>query len=552
MLDGFVPWPVSLKQDYVKQKYWKNLTIGEMFDSSARHFSHREVLVYKDLRLTYAELKTKVDRLSDNLVSAGFRAQDIVVVQLGNIPEFIYAYFAFAKIGVIPVMCLPQHRGHEIRHIMNLVGARGYLFPGNAHKFDYLALGLRLKEEVEGLEFLLSAGGNVPAGALSINDLSDSSAGFQGVSANSGSSKPDASDVALFLLSGGTTGMPKVIPRTHNDYLYNSETSGTIAGLNMHSVFLATTPLPHNFALASPGVQAVVQKGGKIVIPPSHRPVDVLRCVEQEGVTYVPAVPPMIISWLNYPEVGEYDLRSWEVVINGGAKLTPEVAERVRPTLGCQLQQIFGMAEGLLVMTELDDPDDVVCETVGRPISPGDEVEIVDDEENLLSAGEAGEMICRGPYTIRGYFNAPEHNAKAFTDEGFFKSGDVMRIREDGRLVVEGRKKDLINRGGEKINAEEVENVILSHPDVQNAAVIAMPDPVMGERTCAYVILKPGKELTLEGLSRFMLEKEIAKFKLPERLEGVEEFPLTNVGKVSKKDLRKDVEARLAEYGNES
>ena len=207
--------------------------------------------------------------------------------------------------------------------------------------------------------------------------------------------------------------------------------------------------------------------------------------------------------------------------------------------------QVFGMAEGLVNMTRLDDSAEVIRETQGRPISPADEIRIVDDEGREVSPGAVGELLTRGPYTIRGYYKAEEHNRTAFTPDGFYRTGDMVRLHPSGNLVVEGRKKDMINRGGEKISAEEIENLILSHDGVHMVAVVAMPDPVLGERSCAFVILKPGRTLALEELSAFLLAKRIAKFKLPERLELVQSFPLTGVGKVSKKDLRDQIANQL-------
>jgi non-ribosomal peptide synthetase component E (peptide arylation enzyme) len=203
------------------------------------------------------------------------------------------------------------------------------------------------------------------------------------------------------------------------------------------------------------------------------------------------------------------------------------------------------MSEGLLMFVRLDDPPDVRLETVGRPICPDDEVRIVDEDDQDVPDGEVGEMLARGPYTLRGYFRSPEHNARAFTPDGFYRSGDLMRRHPSGNYMVEGRKKDLINRGGEKISAEEIENLILSHPAVQNVACVAMPDPVLGETMCACVLLKPGFDLDLEELVRFLESEEIARHKLPERLEVMDEFPLSPIGKVSKKDLVSTVAARL-------
>jgi 2,3-dihydroxybenzoate-AMP ligase len=203
------------------------------------------------------------------------------------------------------------------------------------------------------------------------------------------------------------------------------------------------------------------------------------------------------------------------------------------------------MAEGLLNLTRPGDSLDVARETQGRPISPADEIRIVDDAGRDVAVGQPGELLARGPYTIRGYYKAEEHNCAAFTSDGFYRTGDIVRLHPSGNLVVEGRRKDLINRGGEKISAEEIENLILSHESVHMAAVVAMPDPVMGEKACAFVILKRNRSLTLEQLSAFLVGKKIARFKVPERLEVVEAFPLTSVGKVSKQHLRADITARL-------
>lgn len=226
--------------------------------------------------------------------------------------------------------------------------------------------------------------------------------------------------------------------------------------------------------------------------------------------------------------------------------MLPELVDRCSvawPHVG--LSQVFGMAEGLINLTHPDDPMKVIRETQGCPASPGDEIRIVDDDGNEVEVGEIGELITRGPYTIRGYYKAQEHNHTAFTADGFYRTGDMVRMHPSGNLVVEGRKKDMINRGGEKISAEEVENLILSHDHVLMAAVVAMPDPVMGEKSCAFIIPRPGQSITLEQLCEFLLHKKIAKFKLPERLEVVASFPLTSVGKVSKKDLRQRIAQQL-------
>lgn len=546
MLEGCTPWPAELAERYRREGYWRGETLGGAFFRAVETYGERVALVYGEERLTYRELGGRVRHLAGQFWQLGLRPLDRVVLQLPNIPEFFYSYLALVSLGAIPVLCLPPHRLSEISYIAGFTEARGYIFPATFRGFDYRELARQVHSNNPGLEFLLVTGGEPGEGMLSLDALL---AGPPAVGTPDLRSLARPEEVAVFQLSGGTTGLPKIIPRTHDDYVYNSLTSGAIGGFSEDTIFLAATPIAHNFALACPGAQAAFFYGGRVVLPLSQEPEEIFRCIEAEGVTYVPAVPAMIITWLNSPARGKYDLSSWQVVINGGAKLPPEAARRVRPELGCRLQQIFGMAEGLLLMTRLDDPEEEVFETVGRPISPADEVRIVDDGDREVPDGESGELTCRGPYTLRGYYKAPEHNARSFNAEGFFHTGDVMYKNPAGNYVVAGRKKDLINRGGEKISAEEVENLILSHPAVQNVALVAMPDPVLGERGCAYVILKPGQSLTLPELTAFLLERQIAKFKLPERLEVVESFPLTGVGKVSKKDLREDIAAKLRAEG---
>jgi len=226
------------------------------------------------------------------------------------------------------------------------------------------------------------------------------------------------------------------------------------------------------------------------------------------------------------------------IIQSGGQRMQPEVRLRTHQLIpSCFVQENFGMSEGMLFFVRLDDPQEVKLETCGRPICADDEVKLLDDEGREVAPGEVGELTCRGPYTLRGYFGVPEYNARQFTPDGFYRSGDLMRRHPSGNYVVEGRKKDLINRGGEKISAEEIENLILSHPAVQNVACVPVPDPNLGEKMCACLILKQGAKLDFPELVEFLKGKEIAKFKLPERMLLCEDFPVSTFGKVSKKAL---------------
>src|SRR4029434_11067911 len=336
------------------------------------------------------------------------------------------------------------------------------------------------------------------------------------------------------------------IPRTHNDYIYNSRLASAVTGVGADQIFLDVLPLAHNLPLACPGLQGYLLHGGTFVLSNSTRGEDFFTLIERRRVTHIAVVPALLIRLINDPLIEKFDLSSLRVIQSGGQRLQPEVRRRTKELIpSVTVQENFGMAEGMLMFVRFDDAEDVRMETVGRPLSPDDEVRLVDDDDNAVAPGDIGELLARGPYTLRGYFGVPEYNARAFTSDGFYRSGDLMRRHPSGTYMREGRKKDLINRGGEKISAEEIENLILTHPAVQNVACVPMPDPILGERMCACVILRQGGALTLEHLVAFLMTEEIAKHKLPERLEIMADFPLSPFGKVSKKYLTERIAMKL-------
>lgn len=540
MLEGCVPWPPEFAARYRQKGYWEDITLREMLDASVQRYGDKPALVYGERRISYRELAYEVDRLAARLHDAGLRTSERVVLHLPNTPEFVSTFFALATIGVIPVLALPAHRHTEIRHFIRHSGAVAYFIPTVIRDFDYRRLAEDVRAELSPQLRSVFVAGPPLAGQLALPGDSNCASTAAPVPAF----RPDPTEVALMLLSGGTTGLPKLIPRTHNDYICNCKASGRVARLDTGSVFLAVLPLAHNYTLASPGVLATLANGGTVVIAPGISAEIVMPLIERERVTHVAAAVPLVVNWLRDWVPGKHDLTSLRVLINGGARLAPELRQRVRDQLGCQFQEDYGTGEGLLNMTRLDDPDELVLNSSGAPVCADDEIKVVDDLGQELPDGEAGELICRGPYTIRGYYKAPQADAAAFTEDGFYRMGDV--VRKAGRYVYAvGRKKDLINRGGEKISAEEVENLILRHPAVDNVCIVAMPDAVYGERACAFIAPKVGCSITLSQLIDFLLAQQIAKFKLPERLEIVDRFPLSPAGKILRRDLRTMIEQKL-------
>ncbi|MEU1778523.1 (2,3-dihydroxybenzoyl)adenylate synthase [Streptomyces abikoensis] len=534
-------YPAEFAERYRAKGYWRGETFGQMLRDRAEKHPDRIAVVDpagEGRRWTYAELDLRADRLAAGLLARGIGKGDRVVLQLPNVAEFFEVVFALFRIGALPVFALPAHRETEIRHFCAFTEAAAYVIADVAEGYDYRELATKVRAEVPTLKHVLVVGdpgehtalADVPAEPVDIADA------------------PRPHELAFLQLSGGSTGVPKLIPRTHDDYIYSLWGSNEICGVDEHSVFLCALPAAHNFPLSSPGTLGALYAGARVVLAPRPSPDVAFPLIEAEGVTLTGLVPPLALVWTEAAAATPHDLSSLEVLLVGGAKFSEEAARRVRPALGCTLQQVFGMAEGLVNYTRLDDPEDTIVTTQGRPISPDDEIRVVDDEDNDLPPGATGHLLTRGPYTIRGYWRAPEHNAGAFTADGFYRTGDVVRLTETGHLVVEGRAKDQINRGGEKVAAEEIENHILAHPSVHDVAVVSMPDAYLGERTCAYVVLREGAEPVKSiAVKKFVRERGLAAFKVPDRVEFVEAFPQTGIGKVSKKDLRAAIAARLRE-----
>jgi len=542
--DLSVPWPDELAARYRRAGLWEGVTIVEMVERTALRLPDKVALVHGDRRTTYAELVRASRRLAVGLAQRGIAPGDRVVMQLPNVPEFVTTYLALNAIGAIPVMALRAHRHAEVRHFIRASGATTYVAPDVLGNFDYRAMAHEMQQQFPALRHVLIAG-VAGEGQTALRDVGDPSMPDADIAARLRPLRPRPADVATMLLSGGTTSMSKLIARTHDDYVLNARLCGAVAGFGRDTVFMAILPLGHNYNLASPGLLGTFYHGGTVVLAPSAGADDVFALVERERVTVIAAVVPLISNWLNSDACERFDLSSLRVVQNGGARLAPELRARLRERLHCIPQEIYGTAEGLINMTRLDDPDELLLHSSGAPVCELDEIMVVDDDGNELPDGVAGELITRGPYTIRGYYNAPEKNAEAFLPGGWYRMGDI--VRRNGRYVyTEGRRKDLINRGGEKISCDEVENLIFAHPKVKTVVLVAMPDPVFGEKACACVVCKPGESLGFDELIAFLRGQQIASFKLPERLEVMDELPVSPVGKILKRELRDMIAAKLA------
>lgn len=531
MLEGCTDWPEDFIQRYRQQGYWQGAPLGQLLREQAQRTPEREALVDGPRRWRYADLDLHADRLASGLAERGIGAGDRVLVQLPNIAEFFSLMFALVRLGAVPVFALPAHREHELRHLAELSQAVAYVITDRHLGFDYRPLARTLRQQVKGLRHVLVVGEAEEFAAL---EHCQASPGERPA--------PSSREVAVLLLSGGTTGLPKLIPRTHDDYACNARLAAQACGFDLHTRYLAALPVAHNFPLASPGALGVFSVGGTLVLCPEPSPDTAFALIERERITHTALIPPLVQLWLEVAQWDEHDLSSLRTLQVGGARLKAEIAARIQPTLGCGLQQVYGMAEGLLCFTPLDSPQLEVFETQGLPLTEADEIRIVDTDDRPVAPGEVGELLVRGPYTIRGYYRAEEQNLRAFTADGFYRSGDLVRRSPQGHMIVEGRSKEVINRGGEKVPVEEIENLLLSHPYIIDVALVGVPDELLGERSCACVTVRE-PTLDLASLNAWLRERGVAAYTLPDRLHVLPRFPLTRLGKVNRKALAEQVAA---------
>ncbi|UYM56922.1 MULTISPECIES: (2,3-dihydroxybenzoyl)adenylate synthase EntE [Leclercia] len=519
----FTRWPDEFARRYREKGYWQDLPLTDIL---TRHGdSDAWALVDGERRITYRQFQQSVNNLASALQAQGVQRGETALVQLGNVAEFYITFFALLQVGVAPVNALFSHQRSELNAYASqiepalLIADRAHgLFAGD----DFLNTFVDQHRSVRTV--LLRGDGLEAAIARPAEHFI--------------ATPTPADEVAFFQLSGGSTGTPKLIPRTHNDYYYSIRRSNEICGITADTRYLNALPAAHNFAMSSPGSLGVFMAGGCVVLANDPSATLCFPLIEQHQITVTSLVPPAVSLWLQAISegAGNAQLASLQLLQVGGARLSATLAARIPAEIGCQLQQVFGMAEGLVNYTALDDTPERIINTQGRPMCPDDEVWVADEHGNPLPRGEVGRLMTRGPYTFRGYYKSPEHNASAFDENGFYCSGDLIAIDEQGYITVQGREKDQINRGGEKIAAEEVENLLLRHEAVIHAALVSMEDSLLGEKSCAYLVVK--QPLRAVEVRRFLREQGVAEFKLPDRVECLEALPLTPVGKVDKKQLR--------------
>lgn len=542
--EGFTPYDPSVAEIYVKRRWWLGITLGDILDRSADLYPTKEAVVGEGKRYTYQQFRDLVDHAAYGLLEHGFRAGDTMLLQLPNCPEFVISYFAMQKIGIVVVLLTVHHSLREIVHLANLTQPKGWIVPDHYRSTDYLAMTKKLQSQNRGLERVYFLGENVPEGELRFLDLLRVPANPKEIKKALEAARPDPCDVCQILPSGGTTGLPKGAPRTHNDYLCNIEFTSKAWDLNVTDRCLVATTVGHNLALLVT-VTASIFHGATMVLLDSTRPEDFCRIVQEEKVTCTGLVPTLISRYVNYEDVDRYDMSSLKRIYVGAANSPPELVRQVEEKLGARYINAFGMVEGPLAQSRPGDPLDIRCSSIGRPCCPYDDLVTLDEEGSKNPPGKEGELAAKGPGVFTGYLKNPQANKDAFTKDGYFRTGDLALIDRTGVIRITGRIKDIIIRGGENISAKDVEDMISAHPGVEYVAVVGMPDADLGEQVCAFIKPVGGARLSQEDVIGHMEKMGAAKAHYPARIELVEQIPVTAAGKADKKVLREEIRNKL-------
>jgi mycobactin salicyl-AMP ligase len=531
-LPGFVGFPADRAERYRATGYWTGRTVASILSEAAQRWPDRVAVIdahqQPGVGISFAELDERADRAAAGLAALGIAPGDRVLLQLPNTSRFPLALFGLLRAGAIPVMCLPGHRAADLEHFARVSEPSAVVIPDSTGGFDYPAMAQELAARHRGLRHIIVDGD--PGPFVPWRPLCDTAA------PKPSAASADTGSPALLLVSGGTTGAPKLIPRTHDDYVYNAIASAEVCRLTAADVYLVALPAAHNFPLACPGLLGAMSVGATTVFTTDPSPESAFEAIARHNVTVTALVPALAGLWAQACDWEPVTPKTLRLLQIGGAKLEADDARRIRATLTTGVQQVFGMAEGLLCFTRPDDPPEIVDHTQGRPLSADDELRIVDDHDRPVPPGEAGQLLVRGPYTFNGYFRADAENARSFDPDGFYRSGDVVRRLADGYLQVVGRVKDVIHRGGETVAAADLEGHLLAHPAISSAAAVPLPDHYLGEKICAAVVFT-GVPMSLAELNRYLDERGVADHTRPDVLVPMPALPITTVGKVDKKAI---------------
>ena len=505
--------------DYEQFGCYQHCTIDQYFKNIVDHYKDRIALVDGIHRYTYSELDIEIQKCVMYCLKNGISQGDNVLIQLPNSDSFIIFCFALFRIGAVPVAALPAHRKNEIEGIIEATHPVAYILKEIYQGFNYYKFAQDIRKHT----------------AFKFNIISDNSYKDTSYDGEEIINTRDYKDIAYLMLSSGTTGKPKIVPVSHAMLMSMSLEATKKLRIDQNSVYLDILPISHKFAFSEPGILGTLLNGGKVVICKFMSWDEAFPLIEDEKVTFTAVVPSLVKILNEMFEITEsYDLTSLKFIQIGGAAIEYNSVKLLNKIFDCAVVPFYGATEGAVTCTSLDDTLEVMGNTCGKPLALYDEIVIVDEKGYEVKEGDVGEVWVRGPYTITSYFDKKDNEGR-FTSNYFDKMGDLARYREDGNIQIVGRKSEMINRAGEKIVPAEIEFILKENSKIKDAAVIAVPDEMLGERICAFIVAN--SYMSVKDIGSHMIQKGIALYKIPDQIIFVEQLPLTANYKVDKKKL---------------
>ena len=520
------------------------LTYGRMLDKLAGESGGKEFLVFEDKRLTYGQFRDKVLKTASALKKLGLKKGDRVGLLLPNSLEFFITQQAVLYLGGIYISLSTRYRNFELTYMMKHASARFMCCVDQYLGADFMQILEEIRPELPDLEHVVVLGDKAPSWAKSYRDIVAAETEVDPDWLNE--DPPEEEDIASILYTSGSTGTPKGVASSHRALIWDSTRVDERLRIGPEDVFLMMLPCSHIFASLVLFSNAFMGRS-KIIIMETFEPLEALKLQEAEGVSVLYGVPTMFTMMLNHPDFEKFDLSKNRTGYMSGASCPVELVRTVMDKMHCNISAAFGMTEGCCItITRYEDDALIKATTAGYPIR-GLDLRIVDEDRNPVPDGQVGEIAIRGKNLFSGYYKQPELTKASFSKEGFFHTGDLGRLDEEGRLVVAGRKKEMIIRGGFNIYPAEVEEQIALIKGVQYAAVVGVPDERLGEKICACVVPHPNAEIDPDGL-RAHCKKMLANYKVPDFVEVLEDFPMTTTNKIQKFKIKKMI---LEKYSGE-
>ncbi|MFC1982227.1 AMP-binding protein [Chloroflexota bacterium] len=534
---------------YISKGYWGTQRTSDVWDRNAVMYGDKEALVDSNKRLTWAQVKKYSDRLALWMLRSGFKKDEAVVMQLPNCVESFIVRLACEKAGVLCATAQMNFRHAEMEYVYQRLQAVGAIISLESRGFSYFNMVNEIQRTTPSLRQITLIGDSVPSGVHSVEEIMQQPLEKEYPEDYLEKTKFDATEIAVIALTSGTTGLPKIVEHPIVSRIALANLYARALKMNGDDVLslIGNSILGGGAGMGYNGAAPLV--GAKIVLLEAWDTEAALQLIEKERATVAYAVPAHLLMMLRHPNLSKYNLSSLRRVHHGTSPLSYEMAQEVEEKFGTCLVPSYGSFDGgICTMASVDDPAEVRWGTVGKPPFEN-EVKVVDDEGKEVQQGEVGEVMLRGAITLSGYYQDLDATISAWDclgEDGWIKMGDLGRLDKSGNLTIVGRKKDVIIRGGQNIYPQEIEGMLLTHPKVAQAAVVGMPDPVYGERACAYIATKPGEQFDFDEMVSFLRKQNIASYKLPERLEIRDHLPTSELGKVTKRSLQEDVRRKLA------